>query len=601
MDDEVNAKHDGDIPGDLTAQSAATPATPSESAGSPAEQPAPGSATPKRNRLWMIVGTIVIVLVLLAIGIVPRIFQQSSLNAASAAVTKSNPIVNVIQATQSSPTNAVDLPGTIEAVEQTEISARATGYVSSVLVDIGDKVKAGQTLAVITAPDTDQQTVQGRAELLQSEATEAQAVANLSAMEGALAQQQANLGHSRAAYLQAKAAGYQADAQLAQAQQQYREQEQAVYEQVANANLADVTNRRQQYLYQNGAVAEQTADQAAATYQVNEADLSLNKSALSASAANIKAYQENVSAGQANVAAAVQDIGVARAEVATAISNVHAAQASVTAAQATVAANEASLSRLVVLQDYENVTSPFAGIVTARNIDPGAYISAGGAPSTSSSVGSSGAGTSVAGGAASGSATTGSATSSDTSSSSSASSGGGATTGLFTVANIGRLRIYVNLPQSLADAIQVGQTAQVISAALPLRAFSGTVTQSAIALDPTSRTLVAEVQLDNPGGVLRPGMFGDVKVTVPETERYLKIPDPAVLTGPTGPQVVIVGSDNKIHFQNVTIGQDDGISMQIVSGLTAADRVVAAPNYDLVEGETVQVQAIKPAKHAGAS
>ena len=196
---------------------------------------------PKHNRLMTIVVGIVVVLVLLALGIIPRIRQQSAIAGDSAAVKKSHPIVNVIKPTESAATNVIDLPCTIEAAEQTAINARATGYVSKVLVDIGDKVAAGQSLAVISAPDTDQQTAQGRAQLVQSQASEAQAVANVSAMQGMLSQQQANLGHARAAYEQAKATVYQQDAQLAQAQNQLKEQEHAVAEQVASyAFSADV-------------------------------------------------------------------------------------------------------------------------------------------------------------------------------------------------------------------------------------------------------------------------------------------------------------------------------------------------------------------------
>jgi multidrug efflux pump subunit AcrA (membrane-fusion protein) len=543
---------------------------------------------PKRNRLLTIL-TITVVVVLLAIGIVPRIRQQMALNQASAQVKKSHPVVNVIKPKLTPPTNVVDLPGTIEAVEQTSVNARATGYVDKVFVDIGSKVVAGQTLATITAPDTDQQTQQGRAQLLQAEAAVSQADANLAADEGAVAQQEANLGHYRAAYLQAKAAVYQDDAQLAQAQHQYKEQQQAISEQVANTNLANVTNQRQQYLYQQGVVAKQTADQSQASYLANQADLSLNQSALSASASNVQAYQANIQAGQANAEAAKQDIGVAQAEVATSLSNIRAAQAAIAAAQATVGANRAALARLVDLQNYETVTAPFAGIVTSRNVDPGAYISSGSSPSSSgtSAVGSSAAGTSVTGSAASGSVSSGG---SSSDSSSTSGSGGGTPTGLFTVASINRLRIYLNLPQADADAVQVGQKAVVTALALPLKKFTGTITQSAVALDPTSRTLVAEVQLNNPGGVLRPGMFGQVKVTVPQTERLLMIPDTAILTGPSGPQVVIITDQKKVHFQNVSIGQDNGKTMQILSGLKPTDHVVSAPNYNLVEGETVTVQ-----------
>jgi multidrug efflux pump subunit AcrA (membrane-fusion protein) len=531
---------------------------------------------------------------LLLIGILPRLKQSAELAAEAAAEAKGKVAVDVARPSESPSTTLLNLPGTIEAVEQTGVNARATGYANQVLVDIGDKVKAGQTLAIISAPDTDQQTVQGRAELSQAETVVSQAIANVDAMEGALAQQQANVSHSKAAYLQAEAQVAQDSAQLASAQFQYNEQEHTVTEQSANKDLADVTNQRYQYLLKEGAIAKQDADQTAATAKVNDAGLDLSQAALQSSQANIDAYKQNVAAGKANAEAAKQDIKVAQAQVRTAISNVKAAQAEVASAQANVNADQANLVRLADLQGFERVTAPFDGIVTARNIDQGAYISAGGSASASSSVGATSAGSSTSGSAAGGNGTLGSSSSSS-----------GVSASLFTISSIQRLRIYLNLPQTISNSVQVGQEANISVASVPHRIFKGTVSRTAIALDPSSRTLVAEIMIDNASEELKPGMFGEVGLTVSQPQRILQIPDPALLTGPAGPQLVIIGQGNKLHFQTVTIGDDDGTTMQILSGLKLHDRVVAAPNYELHEGEAVQPQETKGAKggrkHAPAS
>jgi len=237
-------------------------------------------------------------------------------------------------------------------------------------------------------------------------------------------------------------------------------------------------------------------------------------------------------------------------------------------------------------------------VVTARNIDAGAYISAGSGAGASTSVGSTSAGAGTSGSSASGSSSSGS------SASTSSSTGSSSSSGLFTIAQLDRLRVYINLPQADAGLLSDGTPAQISLPNVPGRTFSGVVLHSTVALDPNSRTLVAEIQINNPGGVLRPGMFSDVELTVPQPVGILLVPDSALVTGASGTQLTLLGPGNKLHFQNVQVGDDDGINIQILSGLKASDRIVSSPSNGFQEGEKVQVQKALPGaggrkKHGG--
>jgi len=427
----------------------------------------------------------VAIFLLVAIGVIPRIRQQQELSASSAAVRSALPVVELAKPQVAAAARAIYLPGTIEAVQQTAISARATGYVQKVFVDIGDRVQAGETLATITAPDTDQEVAQARAQLAQTQSA------------------------------------------LAQAQAEEISSVSTANQQQANVDLAKVTVAREKYLFDNGAAAKQDYDQAESSFKVNVASLN------------------------------------------TTTSNVAAAKAAVDAAAANVVANQANLDRMADLQNFEKVTAPFAGIITARNVDPGAYITA---ASTGASTASAGVGTAEG--------------------QSSATAPGS----LFSIGSMDRLRIYVSVPQDEANGIRLGEPADVTVDAIPGKLFKGTVVHTTVALDPTSRTLVAEVRLPNPNDLIRPGMFGNVHLNVATPSGILLIPDPSLLTNSAGTQVIVVDTDRKVHYQTVQVGQDNGQQVQILSGLNATQQIVASPTYDLTEGEEVRVAQLTPHK-----
>jgi multidrug efflux pump subunit AcrA (membrane-fusion protein) len=549
---------------------------------------------PKKYHLAWIAG--VIAVILLAIGIVPRVFRYSQLQANAAAERSSLPLVDVVRPIAAATSTSLDLPGTIEPIQQASINARATGYAQKVLVDIGDKVTAGQTLAIITAPDTDQETIQGQAELVQSQAALAQAEANKQSSEGILAEDQANLQHAEAAVETARASLTQLRDQLASAIRAKGEQVANLNEAQANLDLDRVTNERNQSLAKQGFVAKQMADQTLAQYKVGVATLSSAQAAVTATDSSIEAARASVAAGIDNVAQSVDDVHSAEATVRAAQSTVQSDQAAVNEAMAGVNADNANVQRLVALQNYEKVVAPFSGIVTARNIDPGSYISGGSSSPASTSIGSTSAGASSSGASAGGSSTAGS--------SATTTSGSSASGGLFTIADLDRVRVYINLPQEDAALLTDGTPTSITLPSVPGRTFQGVVVHSTVALDPVSRTLVAEIQLNNTNNLLRPGMFTTVQLKIPQASGILLVPDSALVTGTDGTQLTLVGPGNKLHFQNVEVGDDDGKNIEVLSGLQLTDRIVSSPANGFREGEKVQVQ--KPSgkkgghKHAAA-
>ncbi len=225
-------------------------------------------------------------------------------------------------------------------------------------------------------------------------------------------------------------------------------------------------------------------------------------------------------------------------------SGVEALGKAILVARSNLAASRANLARLTELQGYEKVRAPFDGVITVRNIDSGALV-------TESS------------------------------------------TMLFRIGQPGRLRIYVNVPQAEATSVRTGMTAKLRIPDLPSRQFAGTVTRTAEALDPTSRTLLTEVQVDNSSGALMPGMYALVDFFTARREPPLLIPGDALMIRPEGPLVAVIGEGNRIHIAHVTLGRDYGDKVEILGGLNAGDRVAINPGDDVREGVAVQPKAIE--------
>jgi multidrug efflux pump subunit AcrA (membrane-fusion protein) len=338
----------------------------------------------------------------------------------------------------------------------------------------------------------------------------------------------------------------QAQAALSQAEGQLGQSEATLQQLIATRELAAITWQRYQVLTKTGAVSRQAGDTQFTASKTAEA---------------------NVIAGEKNVVAA-RDF---------------------------VRASKATLDRLVTLQAYEKVRSPFAGVVTARNVDVGALISA-----TGSSQGPS---------------RPNQAAPSDVPSSGE----------IFRVAQIGSLRVLVSLPQSQASGIHVGQPASVSVEELPNRLFQGKITRTSNALDAASRTLLTEVQVDNPTGVLLPGMYTTVHFVTNRAVPPFLVPDASLVVEADGTTLAVLqpmtqldlkkvasaGVDQSVltrsrvvHFQKVQPGRDYGTTLEILDGLHDGEYVVVDPGDAIKEGAIVQMantQTAANSKPAGGS
>jgi len=339
------------------------------------------------------------------------------------------------------------LPGNIQPLYSATVYARVDGYIDRRNVDIGTSVKRGQVLAVISAPEIDQQLLQARATLAQSEAS---------------------LEQAKAAMEQAK----------------------------ANAELARLTKERDLPLGEQHAIAQQIVDEAVQAHNARLADVS-------AAAANVVAAEANVNANHANVA------------------------------------------RLLQMQGFEQVVAPFDGTITQRNVEQGDLVKGG----------------SVAEGKP-----------------------------LFSITQSGLLRIQVDVPQSEAVNIQLGQKASVEVKERLGREYTGTVVRNATSLDAAARTMLTEVQVDNRDGSLLPGMYAQVRFTLLRAQPSLTIPTSSLVIDHSGMHVVTVSRDGRVHFVPVTIGKDMGAQVEVLHGLQPSEQLVASPSDLLIEGQAVEVR-----------
>ncbi len=220
----------------------------------------------------------------------------------------------------------------------------------------------------------------------------------------------------------------------------------------------------------------------------------------------------------------------------------------VDAGGATVNADEANVRRLLELQSFQKVYAPFDGVITVRNVDPGSLITAG--------------------------STTG-------------------TTELFTLAQVDILRIFVFVPQSYAPDIKVGQTADVSVRELPGRVFQGTVARTAGAIDATSRTLLTEVHVPNPDGLLLSGSYATVRFKVQRPNPSLIVPQSALLIDAKGVRVALVDADGTLHYRSIQIGRDFGNDVEVLSGVDTTDVLATGLAANIAEGSRVDIA--KPA------
>jgi membrane fusion protein, multidrug efflux system len=383
------------------------------------------------GRRLLVIGGVAIFLLAGALigGTLPRLRQEKEVNASAAEAASALPRVTVAVAKKVAPNAERVLPGTALPLMEAAIYARATGYLKTRLVDIGDRLKEGQLLAEISAPDIDDQLEQAKANLELSKA---------------------NLEFAR-----------------------------------ANAKLGQINVNRYERLVKTNTVSTEERDQAVATGETTTAQ--------------------------------------------------------VASSLASIEVNKALVQKFTDLQSFEKITAPFAGVITARNVETGDLITA---DST--------------------------------------------TRELFHLMRTDTLRVFVNVPQVFATSIKTGQNASVYLREAPQQQYQGKVTRTADALDPNTRTLLTEVDVPNPNDALRPGMYLQVKFAFDRKVSPLMIPSVALATRDAGPRVAVLDGQNRVRYREVQLGRDYGAEIQIVAGLKEGQQVVIHPGDDLPEGTEVE-------------
>ena len=393
----------------------------------------------------VVIITLIGLAILGAVGMAPKLWREHQLRASVDTAEATAPLFTVAFPVPAPETTELVLPGSVQAVQETAIYARVDGYLKRRLVNIGDRVQSGQTLAEIDTPELDQQLYQVKATLAQSVAALEQARATLQHNETQLDYNRTNLDRWRT---------------------------------MKDRNL----------------VAQQDLDD----------------------------RQVLVKSGQADV---------------------DAARANVTAAEANVTANKANVERILFLQSFQKVRAPFSGVITVRNVDNGALIGAG---SSSNNL------------------------------------------PLFRMAQTDSLRIFVNVPQTFMAVLKPGLAVELTVREFPQRTFVAEIANIAGALDPASRTLLTEVRMRNDSGLLRPGMYADVKFQLTRSDPPLIVPASALIIRSGPPRVATVAAGDKVQFKIVQLGRDYGTSVEVVQGLDKKDRLLTAPSDDLQEGQTIR-------------
>jgi len=220
------------------------------------------------------------------------------------------------------------------------------------------------------------------------------------------------------------------------------------------------------------------------------------------------------------------------------------------AKRAIVQSAEANVRRLEDLQSFQKIYAPFDGLITARNTDVGALIDAG--------------------------------------------STGGQARELFHLAATRRLRVYVNVPQQYSQAAKPGLKAELRLPEFPTRRFTGTLINTASAIDTSTRTLLAQFEVPNPSGELLSGAFAEMHLKLPSDVPAFILPVNTLLFRSEGLRVVAVGPDSKAVLIPITLGRDFGNEVEVIAGLNGDEQVIADPPDSVVPGEALRIVTPSP-------
>jgi len=215
------------------------------------------------------------------------------------------------------------------------------------------------------------------------------------------------------------------------------------------------------------------------------------------------------------------------------------------AKQANLQSSQANVKRLRELQSFQKIYAPFSGVITARNTDIGALIDSG--------------------------------------------SSGGVRTELFHIVQADKLRVYVSVPQVYSQAAKPGLTADLTLSEFPGRRFEGKLVRTANAIDPTSRTLLVEIAVDNPTGQLFTGSYAEVHLKLPTAASAFILPVNTLLFRAEGLRIAVVGDGQKVELMQITLGHDFGSEVEVIAGVNGNENVIVNPPDSVVTGETVRI------------
>jgi len=382
----------------------------------------------RRTARLLGLGTVAALGLLVGFGAWGHVNRQTETIATLAAERDAVPVVRTAIVKGVDTAREIDLPGSTQAFDTATLYARATGYISKRNADIGSRVHAGDVLAVIAAPDLDQQLVQARAQLAQ--------------MQASLVQSQANM------------------------------------------DLANVTNGRTTRLVKDGWTSLQQGDQDRLTY-----------------------------------AGSIAAVGVARANI---------------------DSQQAQVNRLEQLVGFERVVAPFDGVITSRQVDVGSLVAA------------------------------------------DANSG----TALFSIAHTNVLRVQIYVPQDAYFGLKDGQQAEVTVPELPGRVFHGAVARNASALQPDTRTLLVEVDVNNADGPLAAGLYAIVHLKEPRQYPVVSVPSQAVIFDKDGLSAAVY-ENGAARLRHLDLAADNGANVEVRAGLNAGDQLILNPPIGVADGMRV--------------
>ncbi len=428
----------------------------------------------------------------LAAGVGFSAYRQVRSDAAKPQPAQAAPTrVKVVRPTKEHLKRTTVQPAQIEPYEKADILARVPGYIKTVAVDMGDRVKKGDLLAEMWLPDLEEEKLQKQALVERAKADLAQAEAFVKVSEALVSA------------AQAKAKEAFAERNKYDAEVDFRKSE----------------HDRYRRLRMEGSVQQDQLDEKANQLRAAQASLA-------AAGAAIETANANALAEEARLAKARTDVRVANAHLRVA---------------------ETQLAATIVMLAFGKLEAPFDGIVTRRNMHPGAFFQSG-ATSTAKPE------------------------------------------ALLTIVRADRLRIITDIPEGESTLIQKDQSGMLRVDAVRGREFSARVVRFADALDPATRTMRTELELEPAAQAraLRPGMFGSISISLADVPDAVMLPTSALVSVGGKPAVMIVEA-GVARKREITLGWSDGVRMQIVKGLAGNELVITDGKNAVQDGQAVEV------------